>query len=237
MRLQAIILAATFLAASPDQPILEDASKNGIVLDDFESDKPGSWPKNWRFLASKDKAFKALDSFMNENEKFYVVAERGNKFLRGYTNSEAQRISLPSSKLPWKLSEHPILTWDWRAVKLPAGAREDGTNDTGGAIYVSFAKTDWLGRPLSIKYTYSSTLPKGTVVSTGNVKIIVASSGKDGIGRWTHVERNVVDDYKRLFGGEPPEDPYTITLWSDSDDTKSEGEVDFDNLKIKRGGK
>lgn len=235
MRLHLIILTLALVASSPGVP--PDTTEAAIVLEDFEEDQPGNWPQNWRFLAGRDRTFKPLDSFMSEKEKFYVKAERGNKFVRAYTEAEAQRVSLPSSRLDWSLSEFPRLSWEWRAIRLPVGAREDYVNDTGGAVYVSFAKTDWLGRPLSIKYTYSTSLPVGTEVSTGNVKIIVVSSGADGTGNWVRIERNVLDDYQRLFGEAPTEDPYTVTLWSDSDDTKSIGEVDFDNLTIRRGGK
>lgn len=224
-----------FVSLAADAEPVDDSTNAEVILDDFESDTPGKWPSRWRFLASRDREFRPLGSIMNENEKFYVVAERGNKFVRGYTKGEAQRISLPSSSLQWSLSHYPVLSWDWRALQLPEGASEDTLNDVGGAVYVSFSRTDWLGRPLSIKYTYSSSLPVGTTISTGNVKIIVASSGADGKGRWIGIERDVVADYRRVFGGEPPDEPYTITLWSDSDDTRSIGEVDFDNFKLKRG--
>lgn len=237
MRLLLITLALFFGADAPGRSASSDTTETSVVLEDFEADKPGARPANWRFMASKDQAFKPLEPFMNDKEKVYVLAENGNKFMRAYTEGEALRISLPASKLTWRLPQYPILSWDWRAVRLPVGGNENTLNDTGGAVYVSFAKTDWLGRPLSIKYTYSTTLPVGTVVSTGNVKIIVVSSGKNGTGRWVHVERNVVEDYKRLFGAAPPEDPFTVTLWSDSDDTKTVGEVDFDNLKIRRAGR
>lgn len=226
-----------FLTMTADADPYGESLDAEIVVEDFESDTPGEWPSRWRFLASRDREFRPLAQVMNDNEKFYVVAERGNQFVRGYTRGEAQRISLPANKLGWHLSNHPVLSWEWRALQLPEGASEDTLNDVGGAVYVSFSKTDWLGRPLSIKYTYSSSLPVGTVVSTGNVKIIVASSGADGTGDWISIERNVKSDYRRLFGGDPPDEPYTITLWSDSDDTRSIGEVDFDNFKLKRGGK
>ncbi|MEX0747553.1 MAG: DUF3047 domain-containing protein, partial [Rhodothermales bacterium] len=170
--------------------------------------------------------------FMAEKEKFFIVEEDGNKFLRGYTEGEAQRISIPATSIDWNLKEYPQISWRWRARKLPEGAREDKVNDAGAAVYVSFAKTDWLGRPYSIKYTYSSSLPTGTVVSTGNVKIIVVSTGASGKGMWVEVKRDVVEDYRRVFRSEPPSEPFTITLWSDSDDTKSVAEVDFDDITL-----
>lgn len=213
----------------------EDSAARAVVVDDFESDVPGSYPAKWRFFTSHDRRFRPLDPYLGENERFYVVAEDGNQFARAYTKGEALRVSMPTRRLAWRLSRHPVLSWRWRAHRLPEGAREDRVNDVGGAVYVSFSKTDWLGRPLSIKYTYSSSLPVGTVVSTGNVKVIVVTNGESVTERWVHVERNVVEDYRRVFGGEPPDEPFTITLWSDSDDTKSEAEVDFDDLTLLAG--
>ncbi|MEX0821037.1 MAG: DUF3047 domain-containing protein [Rhodothermales bacterium] len=205
---------------------------SSVVVADFEGDTPGALPSGWGYLSSRNRRFQSAVAVMDPNQKFEVHAEEGNRFVRAYTKGEAQRISLRAEALDWKLSEYPRLRWSWRALRLPEGAREDRVNDSGGAIYVSFSKTDWLGRPLSIKYTYSSTLPVGTVVSTGNVKIIVASSGLNGIGSWLTVDRNVVDDYRRVFGSDPPDEPFTITLWSDSDNTGSIGEVDFDDIEI-----
>lgn len=207
-------------------------SARAQVVDDFERDRPGEWPSRWRFLSSREQEFLPLDAFMKEHEQFVVMEEKGNRFLRAYTRGEAQRISLPDDVVRWDLTTHPRLSWRWRALQLPHGAREDKVNDSGGAVYVSFAKKDWLGRPLSIKYVYSTILPVGTVVSTGNVKILVAASGVDGIGRWVQVERDVVADYRRLFGADPPQDPFTITLWSDSDNTRSVAEVDFDDIVL-----
>lgn len=212
-----------------------DTTNAVVVLDDFESDDAGQLPKKWRYLSSSDRRFLPLRQVMSPKEKFFIVSDGDNNFLRAYTEGEAQRISLPAGSVEWELSAYPRFRWEWRARQLPEGAREDKVNDSGGAVYVSFSKTDWLGRPLSIKYVYSSTLPVGTTVSTGPVKIIVVSSGANGTGRWVRVERNVVEDYRAVFGGDPPNEPFTITLWSDSDNTKSIGEVDFDNLVLMRG--
>src|SRR5690606_25847426 len=155
-----LVFTGAALSTSPD-------TTRSIVLEDFEEDNPGEPPARWRFFSSRERAFLPLGPFMNPKEKFTVVAEGGNKFVRAYTAggtrfvrpsaaAEAQRISLPSTDFDWRLSEYPMLRWDWRARRLPEGAREDKVNDSGGAIYVSFSKRDWLGRPLSIKYVYST---------------------------------------------------------------------------------
>lgn len=204
-----------------------------VVVDNFEEDTPGTWPDRWKFFTSTNE-IRPLDEFMAEDEKFYVVEEDGNQFLRAYTKGEAQRISVanePAFGFDWNLNDHPKLAWKWRALQLPRGAREDGVNDTGGALYVTFSR-DWLGRLRSIKYTYSTALPVGTVVSFGRLKVIVAASGLDGFGHWIEVERNVADDYRRVFGKNPPKRPLSITLWSDSDNTNDVAEVDFDDIVL-----
>lgn len=204
-----------------------------IVVDNFDADQPGDVPQHWRFLNSKTKRYESLERYMRDDERFYVVAEDGRTFLRAFTDGEAQRISMPFRKdgLRWDLRQHPTLRWDWRALELPEGANEKDRNDTGGAVYITF-RTDWLGRPQSIKYTYSSTLPVDTVVSFGRLKVIVAASGADGIGEWNTVSRDVVADYQRVFDRDPPNRPLSITLWSDSDDTRSRATVDFDDITL-----
>ncbi len=204
-----------------------------IVVDNFEHEEVGELPSKWRFLNSRTKRYEALEQYMADDELFFIAREGGRTFLRGFTEGEAQRISMPNRKdhFQWDLREHPTLRWDWRAIELPENASERDKNDTGGAIYVTF-RTDWLGRPQSIKYTYSSTLPVDTVVSFGRLKVIVAASGADGIGEWTTISRDVVADYKRVFDRDPPDKPLSITLWSDSDDTRSRATVDFDDIKL-----
>ena len=207
-------------------------SPSRVIIDDFESDAEGEPPGSWTYISKRGEEI-GLERMMDEDERFFVQKERGNKFLRGYTNGEAQRISrlTEGGGLEWNLRTYPHLRWDWRALQLPEGANERTENDTGAALYVTF-DTDWLGRPKSIKYTYSSTLPVGSVVSFGRLQVIVASSGADGIGEWVTVERNVVEDYRRVFDRDPPDTPISITLWSDADDTGGVAEVDFDNIML-----
>ena len=203
-----------------------------VVLENFETDAEGGLPAEWRFFSRSKRRFEAADRLMDAAGRFFVMQEHGNRFLRAYTTGTARRISLPSEAFHWDLPGLPYLRWMWRAHHLPEGAREDRVNDSGAAVYISFAKTDWLGRPLSIKYVYSTALPRESVVSTGNVKVIVVSSGLEKTGEWVQVTRNVVEDYQKVFGTAPPNAPTTITLWSDSDNTNSVAEVDFDNIML-----
>lgn len=220
-------------------PVLPDASEyvsEDLLIDDFEEYKEGELPLRWRYLEEHG-LVQVEPRHMRPDEEFFVVEDSGNKFLRAFTNGEAVHLSMANDEdFDWNLKTHPYLSWDWRANKLPEGAREDKPkrNDAGLGFYVTFyfKKGLLLRRPVSIKYTYSSSLPVGTILKQGTLRVIVVSNGQDGYGEWVHIERNVWEDYRAAFGGSPPERPLSIRLWSDSDDTGKVGEGDFDNIML-----
>lgn len=229
-----VVLAPLLLLGSTpmDPPTPADTTRASIVVDNFESYRDGAFPDKWVFV-DEDKSVLSPEEAFEDGEEFYVVQEGDNQFVRAETRDEAQRWTQRNSvDFDWNLDTHPRIQWRWRAHRLPRGASERGKNDTGGALYVTFG-TDWLGRPKSIKYTYSSALPVGSVVSFGPLKVIVVDSKNEPrFGEWKTVQRNVKSDYRQVFGGEPPDRPVSITIWSDSDTTDDLAIVDFDDIKL-----
>jgi len=57
-------------------------------------------------------------------------------------------------------------------------------------------------------------------LNTPRIKMIVAESGRDKVGRWQEITRNIHEDYKRVFGDEPG----TITAIGIMTDTDNTGE-------------
>lgn len=212
---------------------------NCKLLSDFESDVPGTPPGKWRALSSGTPVPLTKGDMMTDRKNIFVREENGNQFGRIDTDAKALRVVLPikNNGINWSLDRRPILRWRWRAKDLPEGGDEtrSSTNDTGGAVYVTFG-TDWLGRPKSIKYTYSSTLPVGTSTSYGPLKVlVVASKNEQGIDEWVQHERNVIEDYKKLFGDTPDKTPAGIAIWGDSDTLNKTSTVDFDDILVLSG--
>lgn len=210
-----------------------------LMLEDFQSVSEGEVPSNWGY-ASRDGSLESMVPHMDQDQRFYVVEEGGDKFLRGETNDRRVRMSMATNgengNTTWNLSEYPVLSWKWRAQELPPGAREDDEdlNDTGAAVYVTF-ETNWLGLPRSIKYTYSSTLPVGTVISFRGLRVVVVSTGRDGYkDEWVSVERDVVADYRRYFDRSAPTMPIGISVWTDSTETGTSSKADFGPIKALR---
>jgi hypothetical protein len=226
-----ISLAFMVLGGSPDVGNSAAAQQRRVV-EDFESYEVGEPPPNWVLVRSRSEVVPPEEG-LEPGEDFFIVEEQGNKFVRFENRNEATRFSQRNGyEFEWNLQTHPRLQWQWRALKLPEGASEKGQNDTGAALYVTFG-TDWLGRPKSIKYSYSSSLPVGTVVSFGPLKVIVADSAVEPrLGEWKTQQRNIVSDYRQVFGGSPPNEPVSITLWSDSDTTGDTAKVDFDDIVL-----
>ncbi len=228
-------------AQSPDHDGCNEIpdTLNCKLLSDFESDVPGTPPKKWRALSGGTPVPLTKWDMMTERKNIFVREENGNQFGRIDTDAKALRVVLPikDNGVNWNLDKRPVLRWRWRAKDLPEGGDEtqSSTNDTGGAVYVTFG-TDWLGRPKSIKYTYSSTLPVGTSTSYGPLKVlVVASKNEQGIDEWVQHERNVIEDYEEHFGDTPDKTPVGMAIWGDSDTLNETSTVDFDDIMILSG--
>lgn len=213
----------------------EDSSK--IVLDNFESYTEGAIADEWKYITESGDQLPAKEA-LETGEQFNVQQEDGNQFLHVETQNESIRLSKVNGKsFDWNINDQPYLSWEWRALHLPENANEKEKNDSGGAIYVTFG-TDWLGRPKSIKYTYSSSLPVGTKVGFGPLTVIVVANPEEQpVGEWHSVKRNLLEDYRDVFGGflksgSPPEKPLSVTIWSDSDSTNDISKIDFDNIEL-----
>jgi hypothetical protein len=205
-----------------------------ITLDNFDGYLADSIPTAWKRLEGRT-AVPITPAYSKEREFHLVRREGSQQYLEGYTRGEVHTLILPNeTTYVWDLGVHPKLRWRWRALALPEGAneRDDRTNDAGTSLYVTF-DADWLGRPRSIKYTYSSSLPAGTVLDDHKrLKTIVVASRADGLNRWKTIERNVAADFRALFGEEPPARPASITLRSDTDTTGGEARVHTDDIQI-----
>jgi hypothetical protein len=135
--------------------------------------------------------------------------------------------------------KYPILTWSWKVAKLPTGGdvREPLRDDQAAQVYVVFPR--WpTPRTASdvIGYVWDTHAPVGTTIRhprAPNVRIVVLESGPGRLDTWLREQRNVAEDYKTLFGGQPPR-AGKIALMIDTNDTKSAAEAFFGELTFSR---
>jgi len=192
---------------------------------------------------------------------YSIQQEKENKFLHSDTTGNLT-LSIQIGKIVnetgihpadikynWDIKQYPCLRWDWRVNKLPKKGDEskEDFNDSAAGIYVAIQKMkipffSWKYQPVNVlKYVWSTTLPEGKIIHRNfkflgielyHVAYLVLQSGENKSKKWVTEKRNIVQDYKKVFGGEPKYSPFLIGILTDSNATLSEASADFDNFYI-----
>jgi hypothetical protein len=145
-------------------------------------------------------------------------------------------------RLDGPAAARPMLSWRWKIADVVGAGdprRKDG-DDYAARVYVTFrydpSRVSAVERAkyalakqldgeypphAGLTYVWDARLPPGTVLPnayTDRVRMIVVRSGAAEAGRWVAETRNVLEDYRRAFGEEPP--PVSgIAVMTDTDQT------------------
>ena len=184
--------------------------------------------------------------------RYRVVPDGDGYVLRADSEAAASGLYRP---LDVDLRAYPVLAWRWKVgnVLVKADARRKEGDDYPARIYVAFrwepdTASAWdrarygtyrlfYGRypPASaINYVWDNRLPPGTTLDnayTDRAKMVVVRSGPADVGRWLSERRDVLDDYRRLFGGEPPR-VAGIAVMTDTDDTGESAVAWYDAITL-----
>ncbi|MCM0081738.1 DUF3047 domain-containing protein [Geomonas sp. Red32] len=158
-----------------------------------------------------DKAVKGKTSYSIEDG---VLKAHANKAASG----KIKKLSVDTKK-------YPILTWSWKiehTLQHEDVTKKQG-NDFAARVYVIFPRT-FFWRMRAINYVWSAKMPKGSEAKSphaANSVIVAVESGDEKVGKWVSEERNVYEDYKRIFGEEPPL-MGGVAIMTDTDDTQDE---------------
>ncbi|GFO60428.1 hypothetical protein GMST_27530 [Geomonas silvestris] len=127
------------------------------------------------------------------------------------------------------------LTWSWKidhSLQREDIATKKG-DDFAARIYVVFPRT-FFWRMRAINYVWAHKLPKGGEAPspyTSNSRIIAVESGNEKAGSWVSEERNVYEDYRRIFGEEPPR-LGGVAIMTDTDDTHDEATAWYGDITL-----
>ncbi len=105
-------------------------------------------------------------------------------------------------------------------------SRRKETDDQAAQVYVSWPRFPEAVRSRIIGYVWDTTAPVETVVrsqKTSTITYVVVRSGSAELGQWLAERRNVVEDFKRIYG-EAPDNPAAVSVAIDSNDTHSTAE-------------
>ncbi len=169
--------------------------------------------------------------------KAKIKVERIGEFFAVRLHSERASFSLHKD-IDVDVNQYPYLSWAWRVDALPpqGDVRKKDTDDQAAQVYVVFPRWPPMLRSQIIGYIWDSTAPPGTVLTSPSnrmAKIIVLRSGSDRLGQWVTETRNVLEDYRRLYGENPPK-AGKVSLLINSQNTKSTAEAWFSALMFTR---
>ena len=221
----------------------ETASKE-FVFDRFSAETEASGiPKGW-----EDLKFKKIPN----HTQYMVLHEGDNYFIKAVSKNSSSGIL---KKVQLNPEDYPILKWQWKVDNIlqKADAKRKDGDDYPARIYVAFrydpnnagvwekAKYGAVKRLYgqyppkgALNYIWDNHLPVGTSLDnayTDRAKMIVVESGKEKVGQWVSEERNIYEDYKRMFGSEPPEISF-IAVMSDTDNTGESAVAYFDDIVL-----
>lgn len=201
--------------------------KKRYWVDSFTYSTEGKMPKWWQ--PRGDKA-----------HLFYKVAKDGkNKFLRVKTRDSAEFIG---KTVKVDLVKYPYLNWRWRVNELPPGGNESKKPkcDVPASVNVvlDYNKLFGVPRPKTIKYSWSTTLPVGTITESpfatmgSQVDIKVLRSGSGLKGKWVWQKVNVLEDYKKFYEKDDVDSLVidAVVIMSDSDSTHTTSAADYDDI-------
>ena len=168
---------------------------------------------------------------------FEIVQVEGQKVLRMQSEGDSSTISL-DIKGKLNVKETPILEWRWKVTKLPAGAdaRKSATDDEAAQVYVGWPRFPEAVRSRIIGYIWDTTAPAGSIFKSekaGTVTYVVVQSGTAKLGQWITERRNVAEDFKKIYG-EDADNPGSVSISIDSDDTKSGAETFFGTILFRK---
>lgn len=209
------LISATSSEAGPDSLVVDPVS-NGLGKDGL----PVGWALKQWFGGGHDVRIEKND----EKPVIHLVSTQNSFGI--YKN------------LDLDIHDYPYLSWQWKVTVLPTGGdvRNKKTDDQAAQVYVLFPKFPSAVNTRLVGYIWENLTPKDLHVTSqksSNTRYVVLRNGTDPLGRWMPEKRNVLQDYRDLFGEEPPQ-VGGLTLMIDSDDTKSTAESYFDILQFEK---
>jgi hypothetical protein len=186
----------------------------GLVLGNFSAGDLAGW---------NPKIFKGETSYT-------LVFDGERRVLKAHSRAAASGLHKEVDLDPRK---YPVLRWSWKigGTIRNGNERTKEGDDYAARVYIVFPRT-LFWKTKAINYIWANTLPKGEALPnayTANAMMVAVESGDEKAGTWVTEERNVYEDYRRLFGGEPPAIG-AVALMTDTDNTGGEATAYYGDI-------
>lgn len=164
--------------------------------------------------------------------RYTLVQEDGRTVLKGHAKGAASGLI---KKLTFNPKNHRYLKWSWKVSNTVPGGNEKTKqgDDYAARVYVVFPG-HFFWRMRALNYIWANKLPRGAFVPnafTSNAMLLAVESGPAKAGQWVSEERDILSDFRRLFGEDPPE-AGGIAIMTDTDNTGAEATAWYGDITL-----
>lgn len=172
-------------------------------------------------------------SFKNETT-YVIVADGENNVLQAEAKDAASGLIYETN---YKPEDFPVLSWRWKIDSTIKGgdSRKKETDDYAARLYVVFPHW-FFPMTKTINYIWANRLPKETFqlsAYTSNGMMVAVESGAEKTGQWVTVRRNILEDFRKAFGEDPPA-VGAIAIMTDTDNTGETAIAWYGDITIHR---
>ena len=218
-----------------------------LIVGDFSSLVPSrGLPENW-----KPMTFSNIDALTS----YSLIRDDNRTVLQAHSQNAASGLIRHLRVDPRK---YPCLQWSWKIdhVLEKGNVKTKAGDDYAARLYVAFAFepdqsglwqrmrhktanmfTDQELPGSALNYIWANKAAPETIVPNPyarEARMVVLQSGNARSGQWIKQERNIVKDYQRAFGRQPPE-IIGIGLMTDTDNTGEETTAYYGDIIIGNG--
>jgi len=219
-----------------------NSTESTVMVGHFSSASPeDAQPRGWEPMEFKK---------ITNHTTYDLVREDGMVVIKAHSNGASSGLMRRISIDPM---QYPVISWRWKTrnmlkngdVTLKSG------DDYPARIYITFAydgsrlgffeKTKYNAAKLiygeyppmgAINYIWDGKAPQGTTIHnayTQKVMMVVVESGSSKLNTWVEERRNIREDYRKLFGQEPPMIS-GVAIMTDTDNTGDEATTFYGDI-------
>ena len=218
-KLRVMLLICLLTAALVLSP--PDSGAEEIQVSRFGADGLAGW---------ETKSFKGVTEYR-------LVKEDGRTVVKAVSHAAASGLI---RKLRFDPAKYRYLRWSWKIAHTIKGGDEKARagDDYAVRVYVLFPG-QFFWQMKAINYIWANRLAKGKSAPNAfaaNAMMVAVESGNEKAGQWLTEERDLLADYRTLFGADPHE-AEAVAIMTDTDNTGGTAEAWYGEISLSTEGK